>query len=231
MRITIFGAGALGSVIGGLMAESHTVTLVCREDHAREINADGLWFDGLVERKAFPRGHCRCGRIADPGPGHPDGESVRYPNGDAHDLPSDGRGNLHSGRSERIDRAEGRGGIRPWSLGGNGQFWCRLHRTGACQADRDGGHCHRKSRRCQRPRAFMAMGSLSSTGIPCRRSTDIRKEVWRKAVTSSCINPITALTRKTELHPHRRQRHQRSGEAMFRRIVFRRGFDRTTRSR
>ena len=54
MRVTIFGAGALGSVIGGLMSDSPHGLLVCREDHAREINADGLWIDGLTEKKVFP---------------------------------------------------------------------------------------------------------------------------------------------------------------------------------
>ena len=54
MRVTIFVAGALGSVIGGMMAESHTVSLICRDDHAMEINADGLWLDGMTERRAFP---------------------------------------------------------------------------------------------------------------------------------------------------------------------------------
>ena len=42
----------------------------------------------------------------------------------------------------------------------------------------------------------IALESLRCTGIPCGRSSDMTKEIWKKAVISSCINPLTALTRK-----------------------------------
>ena len=47
MRIVVFGAGAVGSVIGGRLhqhaaAHGHEITLVARGPHARAINADGL---------------------------------------------------------------------------------------------------------------------------------------------------------------------------------------------
>lgn len=43
MRVVVFGAGAVGSVLGGLLAlERHDVLLVCRRDHAQAISDDGL---------------------------------------------------------------------------------------------------------------------------------------------------------------------------------------------
>ena len=48
MRILVVGAGAIGSVFGGLLAESgHTVTLVGRAAHMAAIQRDGLLIDGI----------------------------------------------------------------------------------------------------------------------------------------------------------------------------------------
>lgn len=48
MRILIMGAGAIGSVIGGLMAQAgHAVTLVGRPRHLEAIRANGLFIRGI----------------------------------------------------------------------------------------------------------------------------------------------------------------------------------------
>ena len=48
MRILIMGAGAIGSVAGGLMAEAgHAVTLLGRERHIRAIAERGLRISGI----------------------------------------------------------------------------------------------------------------------------------------------------------------------------------------
>lgn len=48
MNILIMGAGAIGSVVGGFMAEhGHRVTLVGRKDHMRAINERGLRVTGI----------------------------------------------------------------------------------------------------------------------------------------------------------------------------------------
>jgi 2-dehydropantoate 2-reductase len=48
MRFVILGAGGLGSVIGGYLAEAgEDVTLICRPAHAQAINANGLKISGV----------------------------------------------------------------------------------------------------------------------------------------------------------------------------------------
>ncbi len=48
MRILVMGAGAIGSVVGGLMAEAgHSVTLVGRARHLNAIHGDGLQIRGI----------------------------------------------------------------------------------------------------------------------------------------------------------------------------------------
>lgn len=43
MKVVVYGAGAVGSVLGGLLAlHKHDVRLVCREPHADAINQNGL---------------------------------------------------------------------------------------------------------------------------------------------------------------------------------------------
>lgn len=46
MRITIFGAGSLGSLVGGLLAREHDVVLVGRDPHVSRSRDSGLTIDG-----------------------------------------------------------------------------------------------------------------------------------------------------------------------------------------
>jgi 2-dehydropantoate 2-reductase len=49
MRVAIIGAGAIGSVIGGLLARAHEdVTLIGRRPHVDAINRNGLRIDGAL---------------------------------------------------------------------------------------------------------------------------------------------------------------------------------------
>ena len=55
MEILVYGAGALGSLVGGLLARSHEVTLVGRDPHMQQIREDGLRIDGEVDAHVHPR--------------------------------------------------------------------------------------------------------------------------------------------------------------------------------
>ncbi|WP_290813286.1 ketopantoate reductase family protein [Halovivax sp.] len=54
MEIVVFGAGSLGSVLGGLLAREHDVTLVARDPHAATVAADGLLIEGAREAHVRP---------------------------------------------------------------------------------------------------------------------------------------------------------------------------------
>ena len=47
MEVLVFGAGSLGSLLGGLLARAHDVTLVGREPHVAAVRADGLRLTGV----------------------------------------------------------------------------------------------------------------------------------------------------------------------------------------
>ena len=54
-KIVILGAGAVGSLIGGLVARAgEDVTLIARREHAAAINADGLRIDGVLRPLTIP---------------------------------------------------------------------------------------------------------------------------------------------------------------------------------
>lgn len=54
MNVVVFGAGSLGSLLGGLLAREHDVTLVGRDPHVTTVAADGLTVDGEFESHVHP---------------------------------------------------------------------------------------------------------------------------------------------------------------------------------
>lgn len=54
MEIVVFGAGSLGSLLGGLLARRHEVTLVGRKPHMEAVRTDGLRISGKIETTAYP---------------------------------------------------------------------------------------------------------------------------------------------------------------------------------
>lgn len=57
MDIVVFGAGSLGSLVGGLLARDHEVTLVARAAHAEAVRESGLRIEGIGDThpdRVFP---------------------------------------------------------------------------------------------------------------------------------------------------------------------------------
>ncbi|QLG28411.1 ketopantoate reductase family protein [Halorarum halophilum] len=54
MDIVVFGAGALGSLVGGALAGKHAVTLVGRDPHVARIREDGLRISGELDALVHP---------------------------------------------------------------------------------------------------------------------------------------------------------------------------------
>ena len=54
MEFLVVGAGSLGSLLGGLLAREHDVTLVGHEPHAGAVRGSGLTVEGAVEAHVTP---------------------------------------------------------------------------------------------------------------------------------------------------------------------------------
>ncbi|MEF8880913.1 MAG: ketopantoate reductase family protein [Halapricum sp.] len=55
MQIVVFGAGSLGSLLGGLLAREHEVTLVGRRPHVGAVSERGLEITGAVDETVRPK--------------------------------------------------------------------------------------------------------------------------------------------------------------------------------
>jgi 2-dehydropantoate 2-reductase len=65
MDIVVFGAGSLGSLLGGLLAREHAVTLVGRAPYMDAIRGDGLRITGAVEQTVYPAARTETPASAD----------------------------------------------------------------------------------------------------------------------------------------------------------------------
>lgn len=54
MKILVYGAGAVGSLLGGLLAARNDVTLIGRDPHMATIARDGLWIEGARAAHVWP---------------------------------------------------------------------------------------------------------------------------------------------------------------------------------
>jgi 2-dehydropantoate 2-reductase len=54
VEVVVFGAGSLGSLVGGLLARVHDVTLVGRETHVRAVRGAGLSIEGVESVRVWP---------------------------------------------------------------------------------------------------------------------------------------------------------------------------------
>lgn len=65
MNIVVFGAGSLGSLIGGLLAREHRVTLVGRDPHIEAVTDAGLHISGHFDFTSYPNAHTEVPDRAD----------------------------------------------------------------------------------------------------------------------------------------------------------------------
>ncbi|WP_132059277.1 ketopantoate reductase family protein [Halorussus amylolyticus] len=54
MNVVVFGAGSLGSLVGGLLAREHAVTLVGRDPHVAAVRESGLRVGGRFDFEVSP---------------------------------------------------------------------------------------------------------------------------------------------------------------------------------
>lgn len=54
MHVVVLGAGSLGSLVGGLLARAHEVTLVGRDPHVEVVREQGLRVEGEVDATGHP---------------------------------------------------------------------------------------------------------------------------------------------------------------------------------
>ena len=189
MDVVVFGAGSLGSLVGGLCAREHDVTLVGRDPHVAAVRESGLTVTGAVELAVEPDARTTV-------PDHADLALVTVK---SFDTPTAARAltdcdpeivcSLQNGlgNEERLARTH------DTVLAGTCTYGARLDEPGrvACTGvgevvvgDPDGGPSTAAER----------VGSaLRAADIDAQVSTRMARRRWEKLAVNAGINPVTAL--------------------------------------
>ncbi len=195
MRITIFGAGAIGSLIGCMLYQEHELSLVGREKHMSAIQKDGLRISGKMTRECRPRTYTDATDLPTQDlvvltvKSYQTKEALRS----IESIVSDGTNvvAIQNGLTSMellSDRYGDRGLVGLTSLGATylGPGKIRFAGMGKTIFGSPRGTT-------EYPQRVAAI--FNSAGLPSRVSQGITSEVWMKAIVNAVINPITALTR------------------------------------
>jgi 2-dehydropantoate 2-reductase len=194
MRICVFGAGSLGSLLGGMLAERHAVTLVGRRKNMAAIRTKGLTLVGDKRITVHPNARETVRGIPPPEllivctKAYDTEEAIRSCRSLVDDETlvltlQNGLGNLDFLRKWKKRRAFGGtttagafmqspGVVRVSGLGET-VIGSDLDREGSARIAR----------------------TFSSCGLPTSVTSDIVSAIWTKAIINACINPTAAILR------------------------------------
>jgi 2-dehydropantoate 2-reductase len=194
MRICVFGAGSLGSAIGGLLSVRNKVTLVGRRDHVRAVLKKGLRLTGDIRRVVRVDAAEHVGDLAPPElllittKAYDTEEAIAACRGWARESTlaltlQNGLGNLELLRKWK-------GGM---AMGGTTTLGATLTSPGVVRVSGFGKTLIGSD---SNPHAAEEVASIfSSCGIPASMTRDVYREIWAKTLISACINPTTAILR------------------------------------
>ncbi|MFQ5986360.1 MAG: ketopantoate reductase family protein [Thermoplasmata archaeon] len=194
MRFLVFGAGAMGSLVGGLLSKKHEAILVGREPHITTIRDQGLRISGKTQLLARPEAVETL-----PPEAEPDVVIVAVKaydtSGAAEALkPLTQRASFLSlqnglGNEETLAAAGARvlGGVTNQGITflGPGE----IHHAGS------GDTYIGPFAGVRKEEAVQVVEAFNESGLPSHVVDDVRGELWLKAVVNACINPLTALLR------------------------------------
>ncbi|MFP4170400.1 MAG: ketopantoate reductase family protein [Methanomassiliicoccales archaeon] len=195
MRIAVMGAGALGSLMGGLLSKDHRVTLIGRREHVGAIQENGLRIEGIEDLHLFPEAAESPEGIGEQDliiitvKAYDTEEAVEEVRPLASNVPVMSMQNgLENG--ELLRRAFGdRGLVALTSYGATFLGPGRIGYAGR-------GETVIGSPAGNDELAGWSRELFLSAGIQTRITADIVPEMWMKCVVNACINPITALVRR-----------------------------------
>ncbi|MBI2077770.1 MAG: 2-dehydropantoate 2-reductase [Euryarchaeota archaeon] len=196
MKVLVFGAGALGSLVGALLSRVHDVTLVGRHDHVDAIRGRGLSVTGNAELTV----RVKAQESVTPGL-HPDLvlltvksfdtatalEALAPAMGPDTTLLSvqNGLGNLELAQARFPDRLV---------LASAVMVGAALEAPGRVSWNGPGEIIIGASAKEETEARVVAV-AFAAAGMQARAVPDIRPALWRKAVVNAAINPLSAIAR------------------------------------
>lgn len=192
MRILVFGAGALGSFVGGMLSQNNDVVLIGRREHVETIEENGLTITGKTEIVVHPKA-----KESVDGNEKPDWVLVATKSYDTEDAMrtlsplfkdavflslQNGLGN-----EDTISR------YVPRVLGGTTSHG--ITKVGAGRIIHAGlGRTVLGNYQGAEDSVSIIADALNGSGIETEITSDIKREIWKKAIVNAGINPLTAIT-------------------------------------
>ena len=197
MKILVFGAGSVGSFVGGLLSEKYDVTLLGRKHHMEAIEQNGLKISGKTEKLVRPKVWHSLGDLKDIdliiltvkayNTATAMNDMVPYIRDDTMVLSlQNGLDNIETIR--RMMKKEG-------------DILAGITSHGIMRTE--DGHIHHAGHGetvlgetvpSGRGLAERTAEMFNSVGIQTRATNNICGEMWAKAIVNAGINPITAIT-------------------------------------
>jgi 2-dehydropantoate 2-reductase len=192
MDVVVVGAGSLGSLVGGLLAREHDVTLVGREPHVGSVSEDGLSVVGTEQFRVRPSAQTAIPVSADLALVTVKAYDTAAVATDLADCTLDACLSLQNGmgNEERL-AAE----LDCPVLAGTCSYGARLREPGTVAftgrgeivlGDRNGG---------QSAVADDVGAAFRAAGIETTVATDMPTRLWEKLAVNAGINAVTALAR------------------------------------
>lgn len=192
MDICVFGAGSLGSLVGGLLAREHDVTLVGREPHVGAIERDGLRVTGEVNLHVEPRARTSA----------PEATELAIVTVKSFDTPDAARALAATDLGCVLSLQNGMGNETTLAadlsvpvLAGTCTYGARLGDPGIVECTgvgdialgpREGGETATGDRVGE---------AMHNAGLSVTVAPDMPRRLWEKLAVNAAINPTTALAR------------------------------------
>ena len=192
MDIVVFGAGALGSLVGGVLASEHAVTLVGRDPHVHRVNTDGLRLSGELDAHVHPD--------ATTGSTGLDADLAlvtvkAYDTAGAADALADGDVDLVCSLQNGLTEGTLRERLGDRVLAGTATYGAELVEPGHVRCtglgrihvgELDGGASERADR---------VAAAFRAAGLDCTADPEMAHRRWEKLAVNAGINAVTALAR------------------------------------
>ncbi len=192
MDIVVMGAGSLGSLLGGLLAREHDVTLVGREPHVSRVADAGLSVVGTEQFRAFPDAR------TDP-PDAADLALVTVKASDTADAAAalgecalDACCSLQNGMGNEETLAAA---LDCPVLAGTCSYGARLREPGTVAFTGRGEVVLGERTVGRSPVADEAGAAFRAAGVETTVATDMPTRLWEKLAVNAGINAVTALAR------------------------------------
>lgn len=192
METVVFGAGSLGSLVGGMLARDHDVTLVAREDHARTVRESGLRLEGELDVHVTPEattdGHGLAAELAVVTVKSFDtaaaAETLATGSFDAVLSLQNGLGNEETLAST----------LGVPVLAGTASYGAILQKPGIVECTGVGDVVLGDPQGGDSPLAVRIGEAFSTAGLETTVAADMPSRLWEKLAVNAGINAVTALT-------------------------------------